>query len=188
MCQPLHKVLGTQLWLKHMNPVFTELVVQQIPDSKLCIKIKLILSKGYYQDIHWEPSSGVGVGRRGQGIFKVSMDSGLFHYLQSLMVDLLRSFGTHSSHNRPRCPTNMCLPIVLLPGTHNPSPLTHSSQCHAIFAGSRLTRLGYGLMLLVNKPRSVPQTTPGLCSLHWRPSSLRTQTMSFTHFFISFWG
>lgn len=111
---------------------------------------------------------------RGQGIFKVSMDSGLFHYLQRLMVDLLRSFGTH---------TNMCLPIVLLPGIHNPSPLTHSSQCHAIFAGSRLTRLGFGLMFLVNKPRSVPQTIPGFCSLHWRPSSLRTQTTSFTHFF-----
>lgn len=120
---------------------------------------------------------------RGRGIFKVSMDSGLFHYLQRLMVDLLRSFGTHSSHNRPRCPTNMCLPIVLLPGIHNLSPLTHSSQCHAIFAGSRLTRLGYGLMFLVNKPRSVPQTIPGFCSLHWRPSSLRTQTMSFTYFF-----
>lgn len=134
-----------------MNPVFTELMVQQIPDSKLCIKIKLMLSKGYHQDIHWEPSSMEG---RGQGIFKVSMDSGLFHYLQKLMVELLRSFRTHSSHNGPRCATNMCLPIVLLPGMHKPSPLTHASQCHTIFAGSRLTRLGYGLVFLVNKPRS----------------------------------
>lgn len=64
MCQPLHKALGTQLRLKHMNPVFTELMVQQIPDSKVCIKIKLTLSKGYYQDIHWEPSSGGGEGVR----------------------------------------------------------------------------------------------------------------------------
>lgn len=127
-----------------------------------------------------------GGGRRGQGIFKVSMDSGLFHYLQRLMVDLLRSFGTHSSHNRPRCPTNMCLPIVLLPGIHNPSPLTHSSQCHAIFAGSRLTRLGYGLMFLVNKPRSVPQTIPRFMFSSLEAKFFKNTDYVFHSFFFSF--
>lgn len=57
-----------------------------------------------------------------------------------------------------------------------------SSQHHTTSAKPEPT-LGCGLLFLVNESRSAPQTAPGLCSLHWRSSSLSTQTMPSTHLF-----